>query len=237
MLTFKKQRVLVIAPHPDDEVYGCGGFIARAKKEGAEVYVLYLAVGTTRDFSKKGLSKNSERINEIKKVAKFLKLDGYRIAFPYDTHHLKLDVIPQKDIIHEIERGDKISLENLKPTIVLAPTPHDYNQDHRAVYCAVVSATRPVPNLFKHYVPHILCYELPYTSWKTESYAEIPQLYISLAKEDLNKKIKALNLYKSQLKGHDGPLSSNGIRALAEFRGLQTGSPYAEAFLVKRSII
>ena len=111
MISFKDQKVLILAPHPDDEVFGAGGLIHRIKREGGKVYILYLTVGTTRDFSKRGGSTEKERVREIEKAAKFLKYDGWKIAFPGNDYHMKLDSVPQLHLINEIERGDKISLE------------------------------------------------------------------------------------------------------------------------------
>src|SRR4030066_862416 len=109
MLNLVKKTLLVIAPPPDDEVIGCGGLIIKIKSLGGKVYVLYLTVGDTADFTKKGLSTTNERLEEIKKVTQFLKIDGWRIAFPGDKYHLQLDMVSQRKLIHEIERGEEIS--------------------------------------------------------------------------------------------------------------------------------
>ena len=162
MIDFTNERLLVVAPHPDDEVFGCGGLIHEVKKAGGKVYVLYLTVGTTKDFSKKGESTADERLSEVEKVVDFFGIDGHRIVFPGDKFHLQLDVLPQKQLIHEIERGESISIEALKPTIVASPSPHDYNQDHRAAHTALITAIRPVPNVHKYTPPVILEYEFPY---------------------------------------------------------------------------
>jgi len=237
MMNFKEQRVLILAPHPDDEVLGCGGFINRFKREGAEVFVLYMTVGTTKDFSKKGLSTQEERMKEIEKVAAFLRLDGYRIAFPGNDYHLKLDAVPQKDLINEIERGDNISLEILKPTIVLIPSSFDYNQDHNAVCDAAIAATRPTPPEYKAFQPLVLTYELPYGAWTSLDAMPHPNFFVALQKEDLYAKGKALTLYQSQLKNAKGPLSVHGISVLANMRGFQSGMELAEAFFLKRYVV
>ena len=92
-------KLLVIAPHPDDEVIGCGGLIQKVKKAGGKVYVIFLTNGTTNDFSKNGPSTENERDEEIKKVSKFLDFDDYHIAFEGNDFHLKLDTIGQKKIM------------------------------------------------------------------------------------------------------------------------------------------
>jgi len=237
MLYFKNQKILIIAPHPDDEIYGAGGLIYRAKNEGAKIYILYLTVGTTKDFSKKGVSTAEERIKEIKKVAQFLNFDGYKIAFPGNEYHLKLDSIPQKDLINEIERGTDISIEKIMPQCVLLPRNDDYNQDHRAVHDAAISAARPTVSLHKHFVPLIVHYELPYTAWSMKGNEPKPNAFLPLSENDLEVKIRALKLYRSQMKGSDGPLSPHGVKTLAQFRGLEAGTAYAEAFTIKRFVL
>ena len=88
MINLRDQTLLIIAPHPDDEILGCGGLIKRIKEEGGKVYVLFMTVGTTVDYSSKGKSSYQERIKEIEKVAKFMQYDDYAIAFPGNNHHL-----------------------------------------------------------------------------------------------------------------------------------------------------
>ena len=237
MINFKGQKILVLAPHPDDEVFGCGGLIARAKREGAKVYVLYFTVGTTKDFSKKGLSTQKERIKEVDQVAKYLELDGYKIAFPGNDYHLTLDNLPQKVLINEIERGDKISLEVIKPSTLLIPDPQDYNQDHRAVALAAIAATRPSPSRYKSFQPLVLTYEYSPSSWSQSSGEHSRNFFVSLTADDLAAKLKALALYKSQLKPHPHPLSVKTTRTLIELRGVQAGVSFAEAFCAKRVLV
>ena len=77
MTSLIKQRLLIIAPHPDDEVIGCAGLIQKVKNNGGKVFVLFLTVGDTKDFSKKGISSLNDRKKEIKKVSSFLKYDSH----------------------------------------------------------------------------------------------------------------------------------------------------------------
>src|SRR3990170_7478769 len=143
-----RETLLIVAAHPDDEVLGCGGLISRIKEEGGKVFVLFLTNGTTEDFSAKGTSTQEEREKEIEEVVKFFKYEDYRIAFPGNKYHLKLDSLPQKDIMAEIERGP-ISLEEVDPSIVAFPSLDDYNQDHRIVALAAFASCRPAPNINK----------------------------------------------------------------------------------------
>lgn len=235
MTHLKNKRLLIVAPHPDDEIFGCGGLIYRVKKAGGKVYVLFLTCGTTKDFSKKGASTLHERMHEIERVAEFLQYDGYRVAFMGDEYHLKLDAIPIKDVIDEIERGEGISIEAVKPTTVLIPSSFDYNQDHRIANQAAITATRPVPSVYKHFVPTVLEYEFPYIAWSSESDRPSPNIFLSLNDHALNAKLKALSMYKSQLKVKNGPLSVYGAETLARLRGLHCGDSAAEAFILRRT--
>lgn len=237
MEIFTNKKVLIISPHPDDEVFGCGGLIHRCQREGGQVYLLYLTVGTTKDFSKKGFSRKQERIAEIKKIAKFLRFAGYKIAFPGDNYHLQLDTLPQKKLIKEIESGSEISLEAIKPAMVIIPSINDYNQDHRAVNQAVVTATRPVTPKYKHLQEIVLEYELPPNTWSDKCLQFSPNFFVELSVADLRAKVKALSIYRSQLKDPSGLFSAHGIKTLANLRGIQNGKKYAEAFYLRRFIV
>ncbi|MBI4090169.1 MAG: PIG-L family deacetylase [Candidatus Kerfeldbacteria bacterium] len=236
MLSFDGQTVLVIAPHPDDEVFGCGGLIHRVKRQGGRVYVLYLTVGTTQDFSKRGRSTQTERTKEIKRVASLLKLDGYRIVFPGSQFHLRLDTVPQKDIIHELERGQDISLEAIRPSIVLTSPLQDYNQDHRAAHHATMTATRPAAPAVKHLATVVMTYDLPSKAWTGEPAVPPKNVFVPLSAADLQAKLAALKLYRSQLKHENSPQSVDGVKTMARMNGLLCGTRYAEGYVLKRLV-
>lgn len=237
MISFAHQTLLVIAPHPDDEVIGCGGLISRAKREGGRVYVLYMTVGTTQDFSARGVSTEDERLQEIERVAKHFGLDGYRLAFPGNAHHLRLDTVPQKDLIHAIERGPDISLEALKPLMVITCSPHDYNQDHRAVHEATITATRPASPEIKSFQRLVLTYDHPSNAWTGRETIQSKNLFVALSPEDMEAKLEALKLYPSQLKHSNNPLSVDAVETLALLNGFMCGSKYAEAYFTKRLVV
>lgn len=237
MFSFRNKKVLIIAPHPDDEVIGCGGFISKARRSGAAVYVLYLTVGDTVGFTKKGVSTMRERVAELRRAAKFLRLNDYRIAFPDNNHHLRLDTIAQKEIIGEIEKGKGISLESIKPDIVLTPNPNDYNQDHRAAALATITACRPNQNSLKHTPAIVLFYEYPVSDWAESETKSAPNCFIVLSPADLRAKLKALNLYQSQLKPFPHFISAAALEFQAHLRGVLAGAKQAEAFFLKRLII
>jgi len=234
MINLKNQRLLVIAPHPDDEVIGCGGLIAKIKNAGGKVYVLYLTVGDTRDFTKKGLSTAKERVAEIQKVARFLKLDKYDIALLGNNYHLRLDVLGQKALMDIIERTSKVSIEKIKPTIVAFTSPNSYNQDHAIAAKATHAALRPAPAKAKHFVDTVLSYEESADQWALEESPNV-NFFVPLSKAEVDKKMKALKLYKSQDRPAPNLRSLSVQKNLASLRGAQCGKSFAEAYICLRT--
>lgn len=236
MAGLEKQKLLVIAPHPDDEVLGCGGLIQSVKDNGGKVYILFLTIGDTEDYRKEGLSTGSERMQEIENVAKFLKYDDYRIAFHGNKYHLRLDQMAQLDIMKELENGS-LSLNTIQPDIVATPYFSDYNQDHRAATMALFGATRPTPHDQKPLQKMILGYEsVPTAGWWDSAKTNM-NYYLQLSDESLETKIEALKLYKSQVRLGNHPRAIASIRKLASMRGIEAGAGAAEAFYSYRMII
>jgi N-acetylglucosamine malate deacetylase 1 len=237
MFDLSKQILLVITPHPDDEILGAGGLIKRVKDSGGKVYILFLTVGVTLDYTPTGISTGQERLKEIENVAKFMSYDDYRVVFPGDDYHLKLDRIPLKDIIREIESGKQISLETIKPTVVAMPYLSDYNQDHSAVSRAALAATRPLPEEIKSLQKIILGYEsVPTADW----WDPIPRhisVYVTLSDNDLETKIKAMEIYTSQVRRGAHPRALQSLKNLAYFRGQQTGVKAAEGYFSYRQAL
>ena len=232
-VSFKNQRLLIVSPHPDDEILGCGGLIKRIKDQGGKVYVLFLTVGDTQEYSKRGISNGHERISEIEKVAKFLKYDDYQILFEGNTFHLRLDSIPQIELISKIEE----SLNRIKPTIIAFPQFQDYNQDHRTTAQAVITATRPAPPEFKSFQPLVLAYEsVSVASW-AQGQIDNPNFFVKLSEDELSFKLKALGMYKSQVRKGAHPRSLKSLGNLARYRGVQCGVEAAEAYICYRNLI
>src|SRR3990167_2835745 len=226
-MDFKKQKLLVLAPHPDDEVIGCGGLIKKIKDAGGKVYVLFLTVGDTRDFTKEGLSTAKERIKEIEDVAKFLKYDDWDLAFEGNDYHLRLDTLGQKALMDVIERDSKVAIEKVKPTIIAFTSPESYNQDHRIAGFSAHASARPQPKGAKHFVETVLSYEEPADGW-TAMKIQDPNFFIELSKNDLAAKTAALSLYESQARSAPSVRSQETIEELAKLRGSQCGVNYAE---------
>lgn len=239
MINLEGKSLLVIAPHPDDEVIGCGGLMQRVKAAGGKVYVLFLCVADSNDFSKRGRSSADERLEEIHRVAKFMQFDGWHIAFAGDAFHLQLDHTPQKELIHAIERGEHMSLETIRPDIVAFPQFTDYNQDHRAAAEAAFAACRPAPQEEKYVPPVILSYEAPMNSWATMNggHNQQPNFFIDITPDQLQHKLQAMALYDSQLRGPHHPRHLETLKAFAQVRGSSIGAPFAEAFISHKVVV
>ena len=221
-LDFKK--VLVIAPHLDDETIALGGTIRKFTKARIDVNTIIVGGHLPPIYNKKNY------IITKKESQKALKILGVKQAYYLDCPALEF----HKNYYQIINSKIFKIINNLKPSVVFIPFP-DRHIDHRTVFdCAMVN-TRPNK---KFYPKFVLCYEtLSETHWNAP-YIEpnfTPDFFINID-NTLKEKIKALNCYQSQIKGNQSR-SIEAIEALAKFRGSQNGCTYAEGFKLIRAII
>lgn len=216
----KDKKILIIAPHPDDEAICSGGLIMLAKNNGAIVHVLFMTIGTSRQFSAVETSANI-RIPEAKKAAKYGNF-SYKIAYE-GKEFMRLDTVPQKDIIEIIEDTS----HSFKPDIVCVPNRYSFDQDHRAVSLACITAFRPLPQSFRHQAKIILECEEPYT-WTTEESFK-PNFYFDISNV-MGEKISLLKCHKTQLRHDPFPRSPENLRRLAGMRGCDISVEYAEGY-------
>ena len=156
-----KSKILVVAAHPDDEILGCGGTMARLVKEGSEVYTLILGTGITSRYE------NNEEV-EIKDKLKLLKchaheankLIGVNEVITDDFPDNAFDTVALLDIVKSVEKvKDKI-----KPGLIFTHYEKDLNIDHKITYEAVITAARPMPG---ETVRQIYSFEVPSsTEWR-----------------------------------------------------------------------
>lgn len=229
------ERILILAPHPDDETLGCGGLMRKAKDAGAEVYVQFMTVGDTADFSAKGNSSAVERYGEIKKVADFYRWDDWHIAFPGDEYHLKLDRVARFDLANAIESHSPISIGAVRPTVVIAPHRTSYNQDHQATAEAVHTALRPSNAGLRHHPRLALAYEEAADQWRYDA-APSPNFLVELDEPHVDAKIAAMRLYGTQTHDHPHTRSELTLRGLATLRGMQAGVAAAEGYHAMRLV-
>jgi len=215
--------ILVISPHPDDEVLGCGGTIARMSQEGHRVYVLIVTRAYTPDWSKEFIE---NRKKEIKKAHKLL---GVHKTYYLNYPTVKLDTIPKKELNDNLTR----IVEQVKPDIVFIPHKGDLNHDHRILFESSLVALRPI----KWKVSKVLTYEvLSETEWGSEIAMFKPNVYYDIT-DTFQVKVEAMQTYSSELREFPHPRSLEAIEALAKKRGSEIGVKYAEAFYLIREII
>jgi LmbE family N-acetylglucosaminyl deacetylase len=215
-------KILVIAPHPDDEVLGCGGTIAKHSENGDDVYLIIATKAYTPDWTEEFI-KNRER--EIKESNKIL---GIKKTYFLNYPTVKLDTIPQKELNDSIVK----IVNKIKPDIAYIPFKGDLNKDHRLLFEASLVALRPI----HHKVKKILSYEiLSETEWGQEIEVFKPNVYVDITKT-FNKKIEAMKAYGSELREFPHPRSLKAMEALAIKRGSEIGVKYAESFYLIREI-
>lgn len=203
-------RVLIIAPHADDEVLGCGGIMQRHLLIGNQVDVLIIC---------DRLNKKKEQRKEAYKCKKILKYNNLFFS------GLKDEFLDQniRKIIKSIE---KIYLKN-KYNIIYTCNSDDVNIDHQAVNNASMVAFRA---LQEHSPSKIFLYEIPSSTGQGHKSQFKPNYYCELSKDVLNLKVKAFECYSGEIREEPNPRNSIGLKNFALFRGLQCNSKYAEAF-------
>jgi LmbE family N-acetylglucosaminyl deacetylase len=233
----KKQRLLVLAPHADDEVFGCGGTIAKMKDLGASVYVIVVSVGEVLHYgaTKQEIVTGDTRYQEFVNAMKVLSVDDYEVLFHDTKTHLRLDAIPRRDLVQYFERDCKLAIDKLKPTMLILPA-SSYNQDHEAVFRAGFTACRPHLPDVKPFQKVVLSCDNPAISWSLEREKFHPHFYVDISKY-LDRKLKAVACHKSQMKPSIHHASLENIEYLARVRGREISVEAAEAFMCHRFVI
>ena len=214
-------RTLVVAPHPDDELLGCGGTLLRRFADGGSVgWLLVTAIQESDGWS---AAQVRDREQEISEVREGLGIDSENL-YPLGLPPTKLDQVPMAELV-----GRFSEVFNLfKPEEVLLPHGHDIHSDHRIVFEAVGSCTK----WFRYpSVRRVLAYEtLSETDFILKPMGAFnPNVFVDIAPH-LEKKLALLNCYQSELGEFPFPRSEKAVRALAQTRGAQSGFMAAEAF-------
>jgi len=218
--------------HPDDEVLGCGGSIAKWSKSGEKVHVIIMAEGvTSRDPVRNRDSKKKE-LTDLREVAhsagKLLGVTSLQL-FQYPDN--RLDSVDRLDLVKTVEK----EIERIKPHTVVTHHSGDVNIDHRIIHDSVITACRPQPG---HPVRCLLVYEVPSsTEWRPPGSASSfqPNWFEDIS-ITLEKKMKALELYFTEIREWPHPRSLKAVEHLARWRGATVGCDAAEAFMLNRFI-
>ena len=222
-------KILVIAPHADDEVLGCGATMANACTKGDEVFVLICtnaSVGAPELFS-------TELIKQIRSEAVTAhRLIGVKETFFLDFPAPALDQFPRYKMSNDISA----IIKKIGADTVYIPHRGDCHKDHAIVHDCAMVACRPLANCS---VKHVYAYEtLSETEWGEPVAADffVPVKYITFTNEEFQKKLDAMSCFKSQLYPFPASRSLEAIEALAKYRGCTVSAERAEAFEVLRDI-
>lgn len=232
-----RQRCLVLAPHPDDEAYGCAGTIAKLKAEGSEVFVIAVSAGDVHHYNveKYSFVTGETRLEEFEAAMKTLQVDDHELVFNDSEIHLKLDAMPMKELISLFEKDCRLAIDKIKPTMVILPA-ISYNQDHEAVFRAGFTACRPSLPDVKSFQKIVLSCDNPAISWSLEREKFHPNFYVDIT-DHLETKLKAVSCYRSQVRPRLHHASLENIEWLARVRGREVSVEAAEAFMVHRLLV
>ena len=223
-----KRSVLVVASHPDDEVLGCGGTIAKHSAKGDSVAVLFLADGVAaRNPAEFGQAADGRRYAAETACGLLGATDLTFLPYPDN----QLDQVPLLQLAQEIEKV----ISRLQPGIVYTHHSGDVNIDHRRTHDAVITACRPQPGFS---VRRVLFFEVASsTEWRPpNSMPPFAPQWFNDVSEYLPLKLKALEVYADELRAYPHSRSIEAVEHLARWRGASVGVRAAEAFELGREI-
>ena len=220
------KNFLIIAPHPDDEILGCGGLISKVKANKGKVSIITVCNHLPPLYSE---TDSKKTIEEMKKVHKVLKINkSFNLMYPACLLH-KEDQYKINNVIFNI-------IIKIKPDYVFIPFP-DRHQDHKLVFESSLVATRPKSNAL--FIKSLYAYEVISETFWNAGYVEanfIPDTFVDI-KKHIKSKIRSLKIFKSQINKKLIERSTEAIEALSILRGSQNGYKNAEAFKLIRSRI
>jgi LmbE family N-acetylglucosaminyl deacetylase len=219
----------VVAAHPDDEILGCGGTVARLVNDGYEAFSLVLGEGVTSRDEHRDRSGRMQEIVALKsEMERANRAIGVRSVFSYSFPDNRFDSVPILEVVKVIEEIKKQVL----PSLVLTHHRNDLNVDHQVTYSATLAATRPMPG---EVVRAVYSFEvLSSTEWNyPQTYC--PSLFFDIS-ATLERKIEALACYASEMREYPHPRSLDAVRLTAQAWGVRVGLLHAEAFEVVREL-
>ncbi|MCI0437541.1 MAG: PIG-L family deacetylase [Chloroflexi bacterium] len=224
-------RVLVAAAHPDDEVLGCGGTIARLAQEGDEVSIAIFGEGITARYDERGKA-DAKLLEKLRGCSrKAAEVLGAKDLFTYGLPDNRFDTLALLDIVKIVEE----LIDRLKPSVVYTHHPGDLNIDHALLGRAVLTATRPVKGCP---VSELYTFEIASsTEWTFQRIEPVfrPNTFVDIG-DRLDAKIEAMMAYEDEMRPFPHPRSEEALRAIAARWGSVAGLERAEAFELIRSV-
>lgn len=225
-------KILIVAAHPDDDILGCGGLMAKYSSSRI-IRVVFIAEGTTCRYSRAEV--NSPPAQEGVKVradaaCRALRSLGVKDVKFYDLPCGRLDQGPVIELNKIIESELKI----FQPDALFSHSQDDVNNDHRLVSRAVQMATRPGG---LYHVPFLYSFEVQSSTEWNFSVPFAPNHFEVLTDTQVRQKWEALAFYETEIRAYPHPRSYEGVETLARYRGVQAGAAYAEAYTSVRAVI
>lgn len=218
-------RVLVVAPHPDDEILGVGGTIAKRACSGDYVYVCIATKGYEPYYTSEFVEKGRKEIQSADKLL------GVKDIFFLDLPTIELDTFPFNKIVADIDN----IIKRVNPEEVYVPHRGDIHIEHKIICDATMVCARPKTN---QVVKKIYAYEtLSETGWDIPNNVNdfVPNIYENIS-DYLHLKLSAMSLMTSQLQDYPNARSLKALEHLAGFRGATVGVSAAEAFMLIREV-
>lgn len=229
--------VLVVAAHPDDEVLGAGGVMAKHAQAGDAVYVLILGEGvSSRDEARTedNLQARRDEFENLKaSMRRAHEVLGVTKSFHENLADNRFDGVELLDIVKRVEKV----FDQVKPNIVYTHHAGDLNVDHRLTLDAVMAAARALPGATTR---RLLSFEvLSSTEWAPPAWdrAFLPNVFAALNEEQFEKKCRAMQCYGSELREFPHPRSLEALRHQAALWGAKSGLGVAEAFVLQRECL
>lgn len=226
-----RESVLVVAAHPDDEVLGCGGTMARLAEEGNEIRIAILAEGMTSRYQQRGQADQKQLSHLHGNAQQAADKVGAKELVLCKLPDNRLDTIPLLDVVKVVEG----LIEKFKPSVIYTHHPGDLNVDHGVVHRAVLTATRPTPG---QGVREVYAFEVASsTEWAFQHLQPPfrPNVFVDIA-ATLETKVAALACYDTETRKFPHPRSPEALRAIAMRWGSVAGFQAAEAFELVRSL-
>lgn len=222
------KNVLVIVAHPDDEVLGMGGTIAKLVKNGCEVNVLIVTDGSSSQYRD---SIDLHQIIEDKKKETWAcaQILGIKNIYYGEQPDMRLDCIPHIAINKVIEE----LIDRLHPDTVFTHFWGDVNLDHQNVFKSTLVAVRPVMGQM---VKELYCFRVPSSTEWTPCKADtmfMPNIFVDISNET-SQKYSAFEEYRTELRDYPHPRSVQHLKELDIARGLEVGQGPTETFILLR---
>lgn len=216
------KKILIVSPHPDDETLGCGGTILKYKSQKLKIdWLIITSMDGNNNFTEK------DKIIRKKQIQRVKNMYGFNKTYELNLPTTKLEQISKSLIIESVSN----ILKKSRPEIILSNFYGDVHTDHKITFDVISSSTK---NFRVPFIKKIMLYEtLSETGYSLNTSKDqfCPNMYVDISKF-MNKKIKIMKVYKSEIMKSYKPRSIFAIESLGRYRGSRINSRYAEAFML-----